>query len=244
MTGLLKSNVIAQGLLGFAGLILLTAIAMQLTSDVDLDAATAGVTAPGETFEESNYTLPAALEDYAEIDLRPIFNSTRQPIEAGAVAVDLDENVKAPPLNAALAGVIIVEDRMIVVMQDNDTKQFVRTSVGAGMKGPFADWRVEEIGPRSVTLSSFDGESMQLDMQIAATTPAAPPQSEQSRREDEARAEAAEQYQQAIMNAGQTDNNESRAEEIRRRIAERRAQLQEAADQKAAREDGKDDDDI
>jgi hypothetical protein len=223
MTGLLKNNIVAAGLLGLAGVILLVALVMQLTADIDLDTTAIADLGVSEEFAGGNYSLPGELETYAAIDERPLFNTTRRPI----AVVDFEG------------------DRMIVVLQDNETKQFVRTSIGAGMEGPFADWRVDEIGPRSVTLTSFDGESVQLDMKVAETTPAAPgAPAQQPAEAGEPELTGREKYEQAIMNLGQTDNNESRAEEIRRRIAERRAQLQEAADKKAAQDNGKDDDDI
>jgi hypothetical protein len=247
MTGLLKDNVVAVGLLGLAGAVLLTALAMQLTADIDLDSAVTADPAISEEFVGGSYSLPGGLESYAAIDERPLFNTTRRPIAVDEFEVDGD--VAGPdessPLNAGLAGVIIVEDKMIVVLQDNETQQYVRTTVGEGMEGAFADWRVDEIGPRSVTLTSFDGESVQLDMQVAETTPAAPGvPDKQPGTNAETPLSAKDKYQQEIMNLGKNDSNESRAEEIRRRIAERRAQLQEAADKKAAQGNGNNDDDL
>jgi hypothetical protein len=245
MTGLLKDNIVAVGLLGLAGVILLAALVMQLTADIELDTAATADLGVSEEFVGGNYSLPGELETYAAIDERPLFNTTRRPIAVDASGASFAGPVEAPPLNAALAGVIIVEDRMIVVLQDNETKQFVRTSIGAGMEGPFADWRVDEIGPRSVTLTSFDGESMQLDMQVAQSTPPSPAANAQPAGQEVSAQDAGKDlYEQAIMGGGKNDSNESRAEEIRRRIAERRAQLQEAADKKAAQNNGTDDDDI
>lgn len=242
MTGLLKNNFIAMVLLGTAGFVLLLGLLMQLTSGIDLDrdGSTEGGVLAGEHTQQG-LSLPAEIEKYAVIGERPLFNTSRRPIalEDPAPAEDFDASNEVQPLNAALTGVVIVDDRMIVVLQDNDSKQFVRTSLGEGMDGVFADWRVEKIGPRSVTLTSFAGESIQLDMQVAQTTappPAATPQA--SSAQDNQRT-AREKYQQAIMDAGKDNNNESRAEEIRRRIAERRAQLQAAADKKAVRQNGK-----
>ncbi len=245
MTGLLKDNIVATGLLGFAAIVLLLALVMQLTGDLNLTEADLSESQVAGPFAGGGFSLPGELEAYTVIDERPLFNTTRRPIAIDDVstAEGFAETGEVQPLNAALTGVVIVDNKMIVVLQDNDSKQFVRTSVGAGMDGVFADWRVEEIGPRSVTLTSFDGESMQLDMQIAKSTPAAPVAAKQADEVEEAEPTGREKYQQAILDAGKADNNESRAEEIRRRIAERRAQLQAAADKKAARENGYNDDD-
>jgi len=238
MTGLLKDNIVALGLLGLAGVVLLLALLIQLTSAINLDEADAVAGQPGNALSDAGFTVPGELDSYAVIDQRPLFNTTRQPIAVDDPSVDPGTGVDAPPLNAALAGVIIVEDKMIVVLQDNDSKQYVRTSIGVGMEGAFADWRVEEIGPRSVTLTSFDGEEMQLDMQVAKTTLAAPSATEQPGAAVDRQKTGREKYEEAIMGLGKSESNESRAEEIRRRIAERRAQLQEAADKKAAQKNG------
>ena len=240
MTGLLKNNFIATALLGLSGSVLLLGLVMQITSGVDLevdeDAASAMT---GDDFSGAALNVPDELEAYAAIDERPLFNISRRPIAIDETAQPVDP-AQGPegPLNAALTGVMIVGDEMFVSMQDSETQQFVRARVGAGMDGAFADWQVTEIGPRSVTLTGLDGEELKLDMQVAQSTPDSPAGAEPAAGDGSAKPSSREQYQKALQDAGKADNNESRAEEIRRRIAERRAQLQAAADKKAAQQNG------
>ena len=235
MTGLLKNNFVATTLFGICGFVLLLGLVIQLTSGISLDqdAITDG-SVPEEDFASTGLSGPYDYERYAGIDARPLFNNTRRPIAVDIIEGPSEMLVDGPqgPLNAALTGVMIVGDEMFVSLQDNDTQKFVRTRVGAGMDGAFADWKVEAIGPRSVTLMNFEGKEMKLEMQVAQTTPPPPAGSAPAENTANTQKSNREQYQQALKEAGGADTNESRAEEIRRRIAERRAQLQEAADRK------------
>jgi hypothetical protein len=91
------------------------------------------------------------------------------------------------------------------------------------LEGNYGTWQISRIEPREVTLSSGDGEEVQLQLQIHDMKIAEPPKAEKPPEETEARGER-------TLAAREGDQPLSRAEEIRQRIAERREELRRAAE--------------
>ena len=167
------------------------------------------------------------LEAYSVITERPIFNESRQPV----IDEDLtdedeqlaEEDVDAPEVE--LAGVIITPSIRMVTLRSKDQSESLVAFEGQPLEGNYGSWHVSHIEPREITLSSADGEELQLKLQVHDIKIEQPPEMEK----DES-GEASESAKQT--GDGGSDEPLSRAEEIRQRIAQRREELRRAAEDK------------
>jgi hypothetical protein len=139
---------------------------------------------------------------------------------------ELEEDVDAPELE--LAGVIITPSiRMVTLKQKDDTESLVAFE-GQPLQGDYGSWHVSNIEPRQITLSSGQGEEMQLSLVVhdeAIDAPAVPEKEQSESAAAPAESESARRS---------SDQPLTRAEEIRQRIAERREELKRAAEENAA----------
>lgn len=165
------------------------------------------------------------LETYSVITERPVFNASRQPIiEEGLAGEDeelVEEEVDAPEVE--LAGVIITPSIRMVTLRSKDQSESLVAFEGQPLEGNYGSWHVSHIEPREITLSSADGEELQLKLQVHDVKIEEPPELEKDESDD-----ASESAKQAE----DSDQPLSRAEEIRQRIAQRREELRRAAEDK------------
>ena len=168
------------------------------------------------------------LETYTVITDRPVFNLSRLPIIEEEPEEDSEEEpeeqeVDAPELE--LAGVIITPSIRMVTLRPAGESESLVAFEDQPLEGNYGTWRVSQIKAREVTLSSASGEELQLELLVHDATIAEPPK---STAEESAESPAtAEQAKDA-----DSDQPLSRAEEIRQRIAERRQELRQAAENK------------
>ena len=170
------------------------------------------------------------IDAYAIVTERPVFNQSRQP----ELAVDADQenlddlegnDVDAPEFK--LAGVVITPSIRMVTLRQQETSESLVAFEGQPLEGDFGSWHVSRIAPREITLSSGDGEEIQLALEVHDAQMAPPPKPKPEPARDETDRAAAAQP---------TDEDAplSRAEEIRRRIQERREELRRAAEESDA----------
>ena len=165
------------------------------------------------------------LETYAVITERPVFNASRQPvIEEDLAGEDeelVEEEVDAPEVE--LAGVIITPSIRMVTLRSKDQSESLVAFEGQPLEGNYGTWHVSHIEPREITLSSADGEELQLKLQIHDVKIEEPPEMEK---------DDSGETSESAKQARNSDSDEplSRAEEIRQRIAQRREELRRAAE--------------
>jgi hypothetical protein len=167
------------------------------------------------------------LEAYTVITERPVFNASRLPIieEEPVEEEELvsEEEVDTPDVE--LAGVIITPSiRMVTLRPAGEPKSLVAFE-DQPLEGNYGTWRVSQIKAREVTLSSASGEELQLELQVHNAKIAEPPKS---------KAEESSESPATAEQAKDADSDQplSRAEEIRQRIAQRREELRQAAENK------------
>ena len=175
------------------------------------------------SLEVPQLEAPEAIERYAVIVERPVFNESRQPeisAEEEALGEDgedeqlADEDVEAPEVQ--LSGVVITPSLRIVTLRPKGKKESLVAFEGQPLEGDYGSWHVSRIGPRDITLSSGRGQEVRLELPIHDARIERPPEPEKP----------AEPETAAADDEGDDDNEPlSRAEEIRRRIAERREEL-------------------
>jgi hypothetical protein len=165
------------------------------------------------------------IDTYAVITERPLFNENRLPdIEDDSAGSDeevVEEEIDAPEFE--LAGVIITPSIRMVTLKTRDQPESLVAFEGQPLQGDYGSWQVSRIEPRQITLASGSGEEVQLNLQIHDAIIAEPPKLATS-----AGSAVTEPGEQAVD--GETDQPLTRAEEIRQRIAQRREELRQAAE--------------
>jgi hypothetical protein len=166
------------------------------------------------------------IDTYAVITERPLFNENRLPVieddSSESTEEVVEEEVDAPEFE--LAGVIITPSIRMVTLKTKDQPESLVAFEGQPLQGDYGTWQVSRIEPRQITLASGRGEEVQLQLQIHDVTIAAPPKLPIS-----AGGAATEPGAQAAE--GENDQPLTRAEEIRQRIAQRREELRQAAEE-------------
>lgn len=174
------------------------------------------------------YTLGPASR-YEVIRERPLFAPDRRPPPAAPAELPVAEiPVEEPPpepVNVALAGVVITPQGRFALVRDNLTGQMLRLREGMPLQGPQGAWTLAEIQPRQVVFAAgADGTAVRsevaLDIHRTPLPGAAPPSQQGLAEQADGQPTAMAPAEDAARAAAQ-----SRAEEIRRRIEERRAQI-------------------
>ena len=179
------------------------------------------------------------VSDYRIVTDRPVFDESRRP----SVSVDGDEldmeeveSAVAGAPEVVLTGVVITPSVRMATLKPLSQGESVIAREGEPLEGEYVGWVVSDIEPRRIVLASLDGESMELDLLVNTRRIEEPPEQESANQEQQAAADRAA----AAVDDG--DEPLSRAEEIRRRIAERREELrreQETATQDESTEQNK-----
>ena len=193
-------------------------------------------------------------DDYsAAILQRPLFFADRSlpevvdEQEAARLAAQAEQQAEeesAPlELDARLAGIIITPDKRIAMIADNKSKKTLVLREGMALEGEQAAWQIAQISERTVSFAAGE-QSAELELQVntkGLPAPAAARTSSAARAETN-NTQRANQQQNAQQNTNNASDAASRREqtaaEIRRRIAERRAQLR--AERARQAQDGND----
>jgi general secretion pathway protein N len=236
-----RGKAIAAGLAGAAVLLGLLAVAQLsgLGTGFSLaPAGDAGARAPALAAPEGDPVAMRPWSEYGEVLSRPLFNESRAP-EATEPAGPGPE-AAASALNVVLTGVVLTKDLKIAIVKDNESGKSLRVKLGQPLEGGQAGWTLAELKPRGAV---FDGAQLgrqELELTVdtkGAPAPAPPPgQPAQPAQPNQATAMApvpAPPNQPPGAAAPATADNAqpqaATAEDIRRRIEERRRQLREEA---------------
>jgi len=178
----------------------------------------------------------AEFDQYGDIVAQPLFNETREPeeiVETGATGEEAAAS--AAPLNVALTGVMITPDVQIAFVRDNATNEVRRVKVGNPLEGEQSGWKLVELKARGAV---FEGEGLgkqevELTTDTRGATPtAAPPVVAAVADPNAPVPPPPDPNATPAQNAGLQPGEQTvaaNADEIRRRIEERRKQLREEA---------------
>jgi general secretion pathway protein N len=183
----------------------------------------------------------AGFEDYASIVQRPLFNEDRRPPPEEASAGEEGGVVAEVPLNVMVTSIVLTAERQIAIVTDPESKRSQTVSVGAALEGDQSAWRLVELQPRSavfegpggrsaVDLRVFDGQGGEPPTPVAQA-PVVQPQAQAPRPGGEAGGQKpGDEGRPQGSVVVEADSPEARAEQIRRRIEERRRQMREEAE--------------
>lgn len=165
--------------------------------------------------------------DYQVINDRPLFNEDRQPVvsvDDESAGVDVEDLAVANTPDVRLTGVVITPQLRLVTLTPNKDGKPVVVREGVPLDGEYVGWTIRNVYARGARLESSEGQSVDLDLAVYTTEIAEPPKP------------VVQQAASADKAGDGNDGDEtaqplSRAEEIRRRIEERREQLRQEADQ-------------
>ncbi|MGV6853381.1 MAG: hypothetical protein ACWA5R_14550 [bacterium] len=191
-------------------------------------------------FSLSNEAVNDALT--AEILQRPLFSDTRKPKPLGEA--DSPEEEKQPEalaqakLDVEVRGIIIGPDYRIATVRDKKTKKTITLREGDHFEGELGAWALDSVNSRKLAFSnSQNGESTELELKVYKGKLAGKGQKTTNNR----RRDAAKKGQNTVLNPGKKDEGNSQADEIRRKVAERRARMRAEAAKKRAKKNNQSD---
>jgi len=248
MKSLIKDNPIGMLLIGVCavlGLLVLTQPLLLGRVDLAVDASA----------DEDKFKVDVPVPDpdlkpvdeFSQVTGRHLFTQNRKPVplEPGIDEPPIPE-VEGPagPFDAELAGIIITGDQKIAMLRHTQSKAILRAREGDAIEGDLAGWTVDKIEPRLVAFSSSAGETQELALEVHTKVQPRPKGARKAANkggnkagEKAANARPANAQQAEPLKAGDVvkpqDAYQQRAEEIRRRIAERREQLRQQAETQA-----------
>lgn len=186
----------------------------------------------------------AEIDTYGSITGRPVFFSDRQlpvielPTEEELAAAELepvDEEEPVDELRAVVAGIIVTPELRLAMVRDDVANETVMLREGMSLEGEQAAWKLDSIGTRQVNFVSVDGRESLLELSVNTNSLAAG-SSGLSPRGDGQNSPAGQdgdQNQPVEPDVSQQSDARARAEEVRRRVAERRAELRAEAERRA-----------
>lgn len=243
-----RNNLLSVMLMaGIGVLVLLGLAAFVLLGRADVERIEPA-RAPDSIIDRSVLQKPelAELAEYSTIIERPLFFADRRlpviEVAGGDDTEVADEpepvtEVEIPELEATVAGIIITPETRLAMITDNSSNETLVLREGMAMAGEKSAWKISTIRPRGVEFETDGGrtEALELEVETAALTTGAKPRRRTSQ------ANASEQQQDAPDEQAGGEDAEAkaraRAEEIRRRVAERRAQLRAEAERRSREQD-------
>ncbi len=229
---------------------------MLLLGRVDIDRIPAsGTTAVDDVQADVPETGLAEFEQYTSIMERPVFFSDRRlPVVELADQDDpgdiddiepIEPEEEVSELRAGIAGIVITPEMKLAMVRDDEAGKTFVLREGMSLEGEQAAWMIETIQPREVSFVSVDGRRTGLELQVHTSgltveTPRPTSRLAQRQTETEERPDAPEEASRDEEEV--SDEARARAEEIRRRVAERRAELRAEAERRARQRQQQDND--
>lgn len=166
-----------------------------------------------------------------QITLAPLFNLDRLPYEGEAESEVIDEvpAVVAEPLKAQVTSIMIMGETKYAMVLDQLTNEKVTLEQGMPLPGEQGLWVVDQIEPRLVTFVSEGEEPVSLELDVFDGTLNAQVVQNNNKKNNNKKNKNNKGNGQDKTEPQETKNS---AEEIRRKIAERRAQMRANAAKK------------
>ena len=227
MRGVKISTVI---LAGICGVLLLIAFVMEagfgrgyrwLAPDDSAALAAAGI-------DREPFKLPPE-SAYAATDARPIFNEDRKPTPEAPDA-SVDPPPPSVPLNISLTGIVLTPQLHMALIQDKAKNTTIALREGMPMPGDQGGWTLTEIKKRSAIFKETAGDEVEVELStaVASQKPSTAP-GKLGNRKAAAEAGAAKPPAPTAAASGNAGNPQA-AEQLQRRIEERRKQMRDEAE--------------
>ncbi len=237
-------------LLGATSLLLIALLVGGVLSEPSPDArGGAEIKLPALPVPDDSQFEMRGEEEFVAINERPLFNDDRRPREPSEVQEDGGEEAvevaaNKQELDVALQGVIISPQYRIAMITDNVAKKNLSLRVGENLEGELAAWSLTMVEARKVTFeNSQRGKSTDLELavfksalpsKVGAKKPAAKKGAKKRTNKGARKRDDADKQRQE-KEGGKPDDA---ADEVRRKVAARRAKMRaEAAKRRAKKDD-------
>lgn len=164
-----------------------------------------------------------------EIAKRPVFNSDRLPFVEPIIEEIVEQSEQAIVINelkAQLTGVVITPEQSYAMILDTTTNQRQTYQVGMPLDGEQGGWTLNSIQSRKVTFVSDDEKIAELELEVYSQ------QLKTGKQKNNLANTAANDKNDPAENATSREQKKKNADDIRKKIAERRAQMREEAAKK------------
>ena len=224
----MKNNLFANGLLVLIGVLLLLA-ALQLfgwgRGTQPLEAEAFDATTLNQLEADAIVGDEINLDDKAleQITDAPLFSYDRQPYipteEGPGIEGEVEPPIVAEPLKARVTSIIIIDENSYAMVFDELSKERITLTQGMPLPGEQGLWTVDTINPRAVTFVADGEEPVEIGLDVfdGQLNSKAAKANKRTNRNSKSNKQTSNNAQQ------QTQKNS--AEEIRKKIAERRAQM-------------------
>jgi hypothetical protein len=235
----MKTNVLINALIAVIGLLFIVAALQFVGWGRGINELQ-----PADYDENRIEQLVAAKDDLAAPDIKPeiidritqtpLFREDREPFVPPLVVEENPEGsqeaIEIKPLKAQVTSIIITNNNSYVMIQDQVSNERLTLKEGMPLDGEQGMWVVDSIDSRKVVFTAEGQEPVELELEVfsGALNKGARNRNQNNR-------------QQATQEIKQADNNENKltpeqlrqkkAEEIRQKIAERRAEMRAKAAQ-------------
>jgi hypothetical protein len=224
----MKNNVFSNALMVFIGVMMVIA-ALQLmgwgrtTESLEPEAFDASTMS--QLTESANQQSQGVEEDLVDVIAElPLFTDNRQPYvapETDPEDGEIEVVEAAEPLKAKVTSIMILGETRYAMILDQLTNEQVTLEQGMPLPGEQGLWVVENIEPRKVVFNSEGEEPVELELDVFdGQLNAQAAKSNRKNNNARRREEPAELTQET-----DAEKQKNSAEEIRRKIAERRAQM-------------------
>lgn len=166
------------------------------------------------------------------INMRPMFSNSREPFKEDETNVAIDPaDEPVPELKAQLTGVVITPEQSYAMILDTITNERDTYKVGMPLEGEQGGWTLNSIQSRKVVFVSDDDKTEELELAVHSgglKTGAKPGKGNTDKKAQDKTANSPDK-KEAV--ASQEDKKKN-ADDIRKKIAERRAQMRADAAKK------------
>ncbi len=226
----MKNNLFANGLLILIGVLLLLA-ALQMfgwgqgTASVEAEAF--DLTALNQ-LEVSDDQTSGKIDEQTIVKITdaPLFSFDRTPFvppeEVDSGIDDPTDPVEAEPLKAKVTSIIITDQNSYAMVLDEMSNERITLKQGMPLPGEQGLWVVDTINPRAVTFAAEGKEPVELELEVFSG------QLNKVAAKNNRRANNRNNKNKNNNRQDKNDNSQAQknsAEEIRKKIAERRAQM-------------------
>lgn len=231
----MKNNLLAQVLIGLLGVLLFFASIQMFgigQSLSELEADEFDEKQLNQLVNKVSDTTPDGKEKERHLEqivALPLFSATREPYVAPPEGPEIDVvEPEASPLNAKISSIVITGDNSYVIVQDNVSKERLTLAQGMPLEGEQGLWTVASIEPRKVIFEAEGEESVELELEVFSGS-----LGKSGGKSGKSKAKKNNRTPTKNITPEKNNKNEraNSAEAIRKKIAERRAQMRkEAAD--------------
>ena len=234
---MLKNNLLGQILLGLLILMLLIGSLLLFFGgeidevEINPEDLTKLPAIPKPVGNNQNNDLNDSKSLIAGIIARPMFSDTRQPFVEEEVTDENDptkENVVINEIKATVTGIVITPEQSYAMIVDSTTNQRMTYKVGMPLEGEQGGWTLNSIESRKVTFVSDDEKTAELELELFKGSVQAGKVAGKNRRNNK---NAKGQNKKPPSRKDKKKN----ADDIRKKIAERRAQMRAEAAKKNKR---------